>query len=592
MKRDFRERKGQALIMVTLASFALCGVMGLAVDLGWSQFVRKSAQTAADAAAMAAAHAALVDIGQGSLPACGVNVACQDPAPCATPVSNPPQTALDHGCLYAQQNGFQVNGVSGRQNVMVAGGTTSPPPTVPGVASDYWVTATVSEVVPQLFASLMSRNGMVAARATAAIVQMSIYGSLILLNHEQDCLPMESPTKNTCGVNLLVSANDNQGQYALKADGGIYLGSQKDGRSSDGRYAGENTGGGTIRAPFTYIRGSGSYKLSGSSTWSQTPTNGALNNYFDDPMAGKGQPKAPAGLTDRPVSGGTIVGSSDPANPRLMPAGNYFATATDSNGVAYATGDPLDISGYVRFGGDASGFSSFVFFGGVRISHQGTTVTFEPGMYVVAGVKSGALFSMTSNASLTDLTTGTGQNTDAGEIFIFTDTNYRGQGQALQIPTLVQPIASQLKQGTVGFQAGNNSSAAINLHGLNNGSPALPPQLKAFAPVLMWQDQANSVLKYDDNGYIDTSCGNPDGCPNTALASAQSAQLILQGAPTVNYYGTVYQPRGAWTTVIGGGDYNVPVQLIAGAMRIQGNASFSMIQPVGPISRRMVALVE
>jgi hypothetical protein len=54
----------------------------------------------------------------------------------------------------------------------------------------------------------------------------------------------------------------------------------------------------------------------------------------------------------------------------------------------------------------------------------------------------------------------------------------------------------------------------------------------------------------------------------------------------------VYQPRGAWTTIQGGGDYQVPVQLIAGAMRVQGNSNFSMVQPVTPVQRRMVALVE
>lgn len=59
-------------------------------------------------------------------------------------------------------------------------------------------------------------------------------------------------------MNLLVSANDNPGQYALQADGGIHLASQKNGMSSDGRYAGR-------------------YKTGGSFTWKETPSNGALN---------------------------------------------------------------------------------------------------------------------------------------------------------------------------------------------------------------------------------------------------------------------------------------------------------------------------
>lgn len=55
---------------------------------------------------------------------------------------------------------------------------------------------------------------------------------------------------------------------------------------------------------------------------------------------------------------------------------------------------------------------------------------------------------------------------------------------------------------------------------------------------------------------------------------------------------TIYQPRGAWTSIIGGGNYEVPAQVIAGAVRIQGNASFSMVRVPSPVLTRMVALVE
>ncbi len=42
--------------MVTLSLFAMFGMMGLAVDTGWSYFVQKQAQAAADAGALAAVH--------------------------------------------------------------------------------------------------------------------------------------------------------------------------------------------------------------------------------------------------------------------------------------------------------------------------------------------------------------------------------------------------------------------------------------------------------------------------------------------------------------------------------------------------------
>ena len=68
--------------------------------------------------------------------------------------------------------------------------------------------------------------------------------------------------------------------------------------------------------------------------------------------------------------------------------------------------------------------------------------------------------------------------------------------------------------------------------------------------------------------------------------------MQLQGSPTIHFYGAVYQPRGAWISISGGGDYQVPVQVIAGALRVQGNANFSMVQPATPLTRRTVALVQ
>src|SRR5579871_1974060 len=57
---------GQALVMVTLALISMIGMMGLAVDLGWSYFVQKEAQAAADTAALAAAQEAVNRLGVGS----------------------------------------------------------------------------------------------------------------------------------------------------------------------------------------------------------------------------------------------------------------------------------------------------------------------------------------------------------------------------------------------------------------------------------------------------------------------------------------------------------------------------------------------
>ena len=67
---------GQAIILVTLALLAMCGMMGLAVDTGWSYFVHKQAQTAAaDAAALAAVQEAYTHIAGGGVVVSGFKCA-------------------------------------------------------------------------------------------------------------------------------------------------------------------------------------------------------------------------------------------------------------------------------------------------------------------------------------------------------------------------------------------------------------------------------------------------------------------------------------------------------------------------------------
>src|SRR5437016_9350443 len=58
MSRRKIASSGQAIVMVTLALFAMAGLMGLAVDLGWSFYLQKQAQASADAAALSAVQEA------------------------------------------------------------------------------------------------------------------------------------------------------------------------------------------------------------------------------------------------------------------------------------------------------------------------------------------------------------------------------------------------------------------------------------------------------------------------------------------------------------------------------------------------------
>jgi hypothetical protein len=182
------------------------------------------------------------------------------------------------------------------------------------------------------------------------------------------------------------------------------------------------------------------------------------------------------------------------------------------------------------------------------------------------------------------------QNSDAGEIFIFTDTNYPG----LQIPAAIADSGISLPQVIAGFQGGLGYS--VTLHGLNGSNSNVPSDLAEFAPVLFWQDQANTTIKYTPNGSIDLSCGQP--CTNV-LAVPGSQQMVLQastvkGQPGVNLYGTIYSPRAAWIAELGllpTDTIRGPLQIITGALQMAVNTNLSVSPVSTPLTRRVVTLI-
>src|SRR5437762_3256490 len=99
-----KKLRGQALIMTTMALIPMFGLMGLAVDLGWMEFTKKSAQSAADAAAMAAVLQFQSTIFSADLSCGGQSgaIICQSPTECSTITTG----YLHSACAYAQLNGF------------------------------------------------------------------------------------------------------------------------------------------------------------------------------------------------------------------------------------------------------------------------------------------------------------------------------------------------------------------------------------------------------------------------------------------------------------------------------------------------------
>lgn len=129
------------------------GLLGLVVDIGWAYWRREAAQTAANSAAMAAALAANTVFNGGSASCTATGVVCQSDTACPASPSLSAGSNISNGCLYAQQNGF-VN--SGRQTVRLASNTSNSP--VAGVSPDYWVSATVSETIPQTFSAVLGQT--------------------------------------------------------------------------------------------------------------------------------------------------------------------------------------------------------------------------------------------------------------------------------------------------------------------------------------------------------------------------------------------------------------------------------------------------
>lgn len=160
-------QKGQAALLYTLISTALFGVIGLAADVGWMYFREQAAQSAAEAAAWGGALAALSSSPGGFT--CGTSsVTCQAATSCPNPIPTTGGNNIYNACLYAKDNGFQVSSTS-KQNVTIAANTTTPT-TVSGIYPEYWVTATVTERVPQFFSAVLGNlNGLVSSRSTVGI---------------------------------------------------------------------------------------------------------------------------------------------------------------------------------------------------------------------------------------------------------------------------------------------------------------------------------------------------------------------------------------------------------------------------------------
>ena len=215
MKAHSDRRRGQVLLMATLCSIPMFGILGMVTDLGYMHYVKMTAQSAAEAAA----KSAMIDFHAttgGATYTCGGNVVCASTETSCTPNITAPANSIEHGCMYGQAHGFNSTG-----SLTYESGTAStPPPTAPNIGSaQYWVTFRAYQTVPQLFSAVLGNlSGQVVGRSTAAVVGLT------------DCIYTLKPSNtgiSVGGTANLTSAcgvlSDSSDPCAISTNGGAVL---------------------------------------------------------------------------------------------------------------------------------------------------------------------------------------------------------------------------------------------------------------------------------------------------------------------------------------------------------------------------------
>ncbi len=591
-ERRKTRRSGQALVLVTLGLIAMMGIMGLAVDLGWSFFVQKQAQAAADGAALAAAQEAMQSARTAGIQVtalqCGnpASVLCQaTPVPCGsvTTTSN-----LENGCLYAKANGFDYTSSSSRQNVTVASGVTAPPPTAPGVMNIvYWVTVRTVQTIPQLFSAVLGNStGTVSAIATAAIVGSVLPASFYGMNHAGDCIPYLQGAPNgvtvpACGLDVVTGTGNGGGNGGgtlscpgapggtanLCAPSGIILASdcqagslsQNCSSTFGGQYAGYANNG-TVYGSSITVKATGALGGTNNGVWSPSPpTYSSVAKTFEDPYQGTPQPplQVPPG-SQLPACGlpSGLVPSSNNGAP-LGPYQYFSYHVNNSTGQNVLDGLPITLPSNATFSasggcpgklisgsGTSSGLPTYVFYGGLV---TGDTVSFGAGQYVMAGTNSSATGATVFNANDGNKGSTITGDSATGTMFIFTDGNY-GYGQPWgglatqsQVITSGMGVAAmpQLYQGTLAFKNAN-----MTLYGLVNSTNTgsnLPYSMNSYQGIVWWQDRRNSVVGYSEpSSYpgCDSLCTGDNGtvvyCQDTAECNSGKGETLPPAMYTAN----------------------------------------------------------
>jgi Flp pilus assembly protein TadG len=645
MTRRKKTSGGQAIVMVTLALVAMCGIMGLAVDLGWSFFVQKQAQAAADGAALAAVHEVFErKAGVVSTVTCGnstnTDAWCDNQNPPTSCKTIAAPSNLYNGCLYAK-DGDKFDYTAARYDVTVqadvptgaAFNATTWPKTptgqqlnINGIA--YWVTVRASQTIPQLFSSVLGNTtGTVTAIGTAAIVAISYPGSFIGLNQEGDCLANGTGLLNNtgqlfdCGVDVDLAGSNGQAvcpgsaQIAkLCAPDGIVLASQCNGTAlpagspalgcgaGNANWAGTTTNNPKVWAATTIqIRGNGA--VQDPANFIPTPTNQASLGGDPDPFVGQPQPPIvpqgpPCELTE-PSNGGPVLGSDVTLGPFT-----YYVKRIKNGTTTY--GDPITVGQGVKVtfsssgtcgatAGSGAAFPSYVFYGGLYLNGNGnSSIDFAPGQYVMTG-PSQNYFSNNNNtfslmASGGTITCSTCGANSGGTMFITTDDTYTGS--LTKPPALIAAPGDQstFYQGAISLK-----DTSVTLTGFEKDS-GVAPTLNAYDHILLWQDRRNSTDTSDVNGVVTTPSITAVPPAANHVTNTSPGFYMNDGNGTSKYTGVIHQSRGSWLQLDGGTSAvnNSPLQIFTGAIYSNGgsgNTAVTLLPIAKPVITYKTALI-
>src|SRR5579862_9739315 len=107
MRRSPHSRqKGQVALLMTFTIVPMVGLMGLVTDLGYMNYIKQSAQAAADSAVLAALNQFHSTVAGSTYTCTQSGVVCGSAYQCPTNITTP-SNAVQTACMYAKQNGFQ-----------------------------------------------------------------------------------------------------------------------------------------------------------------------------------------------------------------------------------------------------------------------------------------------------------------------------------------------------------------------------------------------------------------------------------------------------------------------------------------------------